>query len=97
MAKTDNKIHTPVSRLMTTDFAAVDPSDTLGEAVDRMTEKAAGSALRTARRDPHVPRHPPRGRGPYALERSTCARVDEQRPPSSARRHARGGGCIDDG
>jgi signal-transduction protein with cAMP-binding, CBS, and nucleotidyltransferase domain len=45
MVTTDNKIHTPVSRLMTTDFAAVDPWDTLGEAVERMTEKEAGSAL----------------------------------------------------
>jgi CBS domain-containing protein len=45
MVTTDNKVHTPVSRLMTTDFAAVDPWDTLGEAVERMTEKEAGSAL----------------------------------------------------
>ena len=45
MTRTDNKIRTPVERLMTTDFAAVDPSDTLGEAVERMTEKGAGSAL----------------------------------------------------
>jgi CBS domain-containing protein len=45
MSRTDTNIHTPVSKLMTTDFAAVDPSDTLGEAVERMTEKGTGSAL----------------------------------------------------
>ena len=45
MVTTHNKIHTPVSRLMTTDFAVVDPWDTLGEAVERMAEKEAGSAL----------------------------------------------------
>jgi CBS domain-containing protein len=45
MTRTDAKIRTPVSKLMTTDFAAVDPSDTLGEAVERMTEKSTGSAL----------------------------------------------------
>ena len=45
MTKTDNKIHTPVSSLMTTDFSVVDPADTLGEAVERMNEKEAGSAL----------------------------------------------------
>lgn len=37
--------HTPVSKLMTTDFAAVAPWDTLGEAVERMNAKEAGSAL----------------------------------------------------
>jgi CBS domain-containing protein len=45
MVATSNKIHTPVSTLMATDFAAADPWDTLGEAVERMTEKAGGSAL----------------------------------------------------
>jgi CBS domain-containing protein len=45
MVTTDTNIHTPVSTLMTTDFAAVAPWDTLGEAVERMTEKETGSAL----------------------------------------------------
>jgi hypothetical protein len=44
MVTTDTHIHTPVSMLMTTDFAAVAPWDTLGEAVERMT-KETGSAL----------------------------------------------------
>ena len=45
MVTTDTNVHTPVSKLMTTDFAAVAPWDTLGEAVERMTEKETGSAL----------------------------------------------------
>ena len=45
MVTANNKIHTPVSRLMTTAFVAVEPWDTLGEAVERMSEKEAGSAL----------------------------------------------------
>lgn len=45
MVNTPKKVHTPVSDLMTEDFASVNPSDTLGEAVERITEKAAGSAL----------------------------------------------------
>ena len=35
----------PVAQLMTTEFVAVNPWDTLGEAVERMAEKNAGSAL----------------------------------------------------
>src|SRR5215217_3934306 len=35
----------PVAELMTTEFVVVNPWDTLGEAVERMTEKNAGSAL----------------------------------------------------
>jgi signal-transduction protein with cAMP-binding, CBS, and nucleotidyltransferase domain len=66
MVTTDNKIHTPVSRLMTTDFAAVDPWDTLGEAVERMTDREGSGIgtrgrLRAPHRHPHVARHPPCG------------------------------------
>jgi CBS domain-containing protein len=42
---TERKTHTPVSRLMTRTFPVVNPWDSLGEAVERMTEKEAGSAL----------------------------------------------------
>jgi CBS domain-containing protein len=35
----------PVAQLMTTEFVAVNPWDTLGEAVERMAEKNTGSAL----------------------------------------------------
>jgi CBS domain-containing protein len=42
---TETKMHTPVSSLMTTSFPVVNPWDSLGEAVERMTEKEAGSAL----------------------------------------------------
>jgi CBS domain-containing protein len=45
MVTTDTNVHTTVSKLMTTDFAAVAPWDTLGEAVERMAEKDTGSAL----------------------------------------------------
>jgi CBS domain-containing protein len=42
---TETNTQTPVSSLMTTSFPVVNPWDTLGEAVERMTEKEAGSAL----------------------------------------------------
>jgi CBS domain-containing protein len=45
MVTTATNVHTPVSKLMTTDFAAVTPWDTLGEAVERMAERDTGSAL----------------------------------------------------
>ena len=35
----------PIAELMTTEFVAIAPWDTLGEAVERMAEKNAGSAL----------------------------------------------------
>jgi CBS domain-containing protein len=45
MSATQIEIHTPVSKLMTRDFLAVAPWDTLGEAVESMNERGTGSAL----------------------------------------------------
>ena len=45
MTATKPKVPTPVSQLMTKDFVAVAPWDTLGETVEAMNERGVGSAL----------------------------------------------------